>query len=61
MCGVDAGKELKAVSFLLLGFLQRVTSQVLCRESGVRAGVGVCGGRGEMGTPGREGRGEGGF
>lgn len=59
MCGVDAGKEIKAVSFLLPRLSPACDRPGPLPRVGVRTGVGVCGARGETGTPGREGRGEG--
>lgn len=59
VCGVDAGKESKAVSFLLPRLSPACDRSGPLPRVGVRAGVGVCGARGETGTPGREGRGEG--
>lgn len=49
VCGVDAGKEMKVVtSFHPIS--PGVTGKDLCLESGVGAGGGVSGARGEPGT-----------
>lgn len=55
--GVDAGKEMEVVS----SFHQispGVTGKDLCLESGIGAGGGVSGARGELGTSGRKGKGK---